>query len=209
MVTPDKPRLRGVLHLAAFVVTLVAGAWLVSVSQPRFFASVVVYVAALALQLGTSALYHRPTWAPGPRQWLRRCDHATIFVLIAGTATPIAMSLDPTHRRRLLAILWIGAAVGVVRAIVWITAPKWVVTLIAVMLGGTCFAFVPVFSAALDGTTVWLLIVGGVVYILGAATYALKRPDPWPRWFGYHETFHALTIVAGVLDFVAVARIAR
>lgn len=188
--------------------TLALSPWLVVRAQPRFRWAVVAYLVTLAAQFGTSALYHRPTWAPRPRQWLRRCDHATIFLLIAGTGTPIAVSLDPHHERLLLSILWAGALVGVLRAIVWITAPKWIVAAIAVTLGSVCFSFLPALGAVLDATTVWLVATGGVLYILGATVYALRRPDPWPRTFGYHEVFHAFTILAAACDMVAVARIA-
>ena len=195
-------------HQIAFFVTLALGPWLVLRAQPRFRWSIVVYLATLAAQFGTSALYHRPTWTARPRQWLRRCDHATIFLLIAGTGTPIAVALDPHHEALLLWILWTGALVGVLRALVWITAPKWIVAAIAVALGSVCFSFLPALGQVLDATTVRLIAIGGVLYILGAVAYALRRPDPWPRTFGYHEIFHALTIVAAGCDMVAVARLA-
>ena len=197
------------LHQVAFFVTLVVGAWLVMRAAPRFRWAVAIYVATLAAQFGTSALYHRPTWAPKPRQWLRRCDHATIFLLIAGTGTPIAAALDPHHEALLLWILWTGGLVGVLRALVWITAPKWIVAAIAVALGSVCFSFLPALGQVLDSTTVRLIAVGGVLYILGAVCYALRRPDPWPRTFGYHESFHAFTSVAAACDMVAVARVTR
>ncbi|MEO6953239.1 MAG: hemolysin III family protein [Polyangia bacterium] len=203
----EKPRLRGVSHQVAFFVTLVLGPWLVLSVQPRFRWSTVVYLVTLAAQFGTSALYHRPTWAPRPRQWLRRCDHATIFLLIAGSGTPIAVALDPRHEVLLLWILWTGAAIGVVRALVWITAPKWLVAAIAVTMGSVCFSFLPAFGRALDATTVRLLVSGGILYICGAVVYAARRPDPWPRTFGYHEIFHAFTIIAAAIDLVAIVRI--
>ena len=188
--------------------TLALGPCLVLRAQPRFRWSIVVYLATLAAQFGTSALYHRPTWTARPRQWLRRCDHATIFLLIAGTGTPVAVALDSRHEALLLWILWMGALVGVLRALVWITAPKWIVAAIAVALGSVCFSFLPALGQVLDAGTVMLIAVGGVFYILGAVVYALRRPDPWPRTFGYHEIFHAFTIVAATLDLVAVVRIA-
>lgn len=205
----DKPLLRGVLHEVAFFVTLALGAWLVYASASRLRTAVLVYVVTLAAQFGTSALYHRPTWTPRARQWLRRCDHATIFLLIAGTGTPIAAALEHDAGTRLLWVLWIGAAVGVLRALVWITAPKWLVAAIAVALGSFCFTFVPQFGRALDATTVHLIVAGGVTYILGAVAYATKRPVLWRETFGYHELFHALTLVAAALDMIAIVRVTQ
>jgi hemolysin III len=206
--TDGKPRLRGVFHQLAFFVTLVVGGVIVWGVRPAYRVVELIYVVTLATQFGVSTLYHRPDWAPGPRRWLRRADHATIFLLIAGTATPLAWSLPSGPRQALLWIFWVGALVGVVRAIVWISAPKWLVALIALALGSACWPFLPAFSQALDRTTVAFIAAGGIVYSLGAVVYALRRPNPWPRTFGYHEIFHVLTIVAAACEIVAMARTA-
>jgi hemolysin III len=201
-----RPALRGVFHQIAFFAALVAGAALIAIADARFRLPVTVYVLALVLQLGTSAIYHRVTWSPRARAWWRRGDHATIFLLIAGTATPVACALARPGRVRLLLVLWIGAVVGVARAIAWITAPKWLVAVIAVALGWASLPFLPALRASLDSAALALLVIGGILYSMGAAAYALRRPDPWPRTFGYHEVFHAFTIAAAVCHYVAVAR---
>ena len=201
-----KPRLRGVSHEIAFYLALVAGAVLVFLAPTGRRVPAAIYVATLAAQFGISALYHRPTWAPGPRKRLRRFDHATIFLLIAGSVTPVAWILPPGPRHGLLALFWIGAAVGVLRAVFWIDAPKWLVSVIAAALGWGIAPFLPALGHALDPLTVWLAIGGGLLYTMGAAAYALRRPDPWPRVFGYHEIFHAFTILATLCHYTAIAR---
>ncbi|MEW6430928.1 MAG: hemolysin III family protein [Myxococcota bacterium] len=203
----EKPRLRGVLHHVGFFVALVAGAWLVALS-PGARGPCAVYAVSLAAMLGASAAYHRPTWSPRKRAWMRRVDHAAIFVMIAGTATPLAAGLEPAARWRFLVIMWVGAAVGVLRALVWIQAPKWLVAVLALALGWTSVPFLPQLAHALGGVTLGWVAAGGVAYTLGALAYAFKRPNPWPAHFGYHEVFHALVVLGAAFHFVAVVRAA-
>ncbi|MEW5738226.1 MAG: hemolysin III family protein [Myxococcota bacterium] len=202
----EKPRLRGVSHLVSFFAALAAGAVLIALVPTAARVGLVIYTASLCTMFGVSALYHRPTWSPGARRWMRRLDHAAIFVLIAGTGTPFALLLPPDDGKKLLALLWIGAGVGVVRAVVWIGAPKVLVALLALAVA---WAAAPFFSTLFHtlgaGTFAWIA-AGGVLYTLGALAYATKRPNPWPRTFGYHEVFHALTVFAAVCHFVAVTR---
>lgn len=201
----EKPLMRGVLHQVGFFVALAAGALLVALS-PGARGACAVYAVSLAAMLGASAAYHRPTWSPRKRAWMRRLDHAAIFVLIAGTATPLAQALPGDARTRFLLVMWAGAALGVVRALVWIQAPKWVVAVLALLLGWASLPFLPQLARALGGVTLACVAAGGVAYTLGALAYAFKRPNPWPRHFGYHEVFHALVVLAAVFHFVAVVR---
>jgi hemolysin III len=206
-----KPRLRGVSHEIAFYVSIVAVALLV-LGAPSARASVasVIYGATLATLFGVSALYHRPTWAPGPRQIMRRLDHAAIFLLIAGTYTPMFWLVDgPASGHRALWTVWIGAAVGVVKSILWPNAPKAITAAVCLLVGWGAIGDVVRLRSAVDAPTLWLLVIGGVLYSAGALVYARRRPDPAPLVFGYHEIFHALVVVAGACHFVHVARIVR
>jgi hemolysin III len=204
---PIKPQLRGVLHQVSFFVALAAGAWLLSVAKGPMFWACLVYLVSLCGQFAVSALYHRITWAPGPRAWWRRADHSFIMILIAGTGTPLALALPIESTGPFLMLLWSGAALGVLRALVWITAPKPLVAVLALALAWFSYPFMPSLSTALGPTSVAWFLGGGVVYSLGAAAYAFKRPNPWPHTFGYHEVFHALVVGGACCHFVAVARV--
>ena len=208
MSAPSKPQLRGVLHQISFFVALAAGAWLLTRASGAMFWACLVYLVALCGQLAVSALYHRLTWAPKARQWWRRLDHSFIMILIAGTGTPLAVAL-PTDSTRtfLLLLLWGGAALGVLRAMVWITAPKPLVAVLALALAWFSYPFMPALSTVMGMTSVVWLLGGGVIYSLGAVAYALKRPDPWPTVFGYHEVFHTLVVVGAACHFVTVTRV--
>lgn len=201
-----KPQLRGVSHQISFFIAAAAGAWLLSHASGAMFWGCVVYLVALCGQFAVSALYHRPTWGPVARQWWRRLDHSFIMILIAGTSTPLALALPPESSRPFLVILWAGAGLGVLRALFWITAPKPVAAILALVLAWLSAPFVPALNAALGTTTVVWIFVGGLLYSLGAVAYATKRPNPWPRVFGYHEVFHAFVVLAAAAHFVAVTR---
>ncbi len=161
----------------------------------------------LTALLGISAAYHRPTWQPVARMWMRRLDHAAIFLLIAGTYTPLSIALPRSEGFQLRVIVWAGAIAGIVQSLVWVTAPKPLIALIYVVLGWSIIPFVRPMYAATGGWPLAVMLGGGVVYSLGALVYARRRPDPVPAVFGYHEVFHALVIVAATMHFVAVARI--
>lgn len=205
-----KPLLRGVSHEIAAGVALFA--WLaLAASAPRGPARVAanVYGLSLVLLFLVSAVYHRPTWQPKARLVMRRLDHAAIFVLIAGTYTPMCLLLPPGTGRTILAIAWGGAALGVIQSVFWVTAPKPLTAVLYVALGWVVFPVMPTFAATVGWGGVALLATGGVLYTLGAVVYAARRPDPFPRVFGYHEVFHALVIAAAVCHFAVVARAIR
>ena len=159
---------------------------------------------SLANLLGTSALYHRPTWSLRARARMRRLDHSAIFVLIAGTYTPLALTLPSETARTMLTVAWVGAVIGVARALFWINAPKWVVAVLALTMGWLALLYLPTVGKVAGAPVLWWMGAGGVLYSLGALAYAFRKPDPWPRVFGYHEVFHALVLAAAVCHFVAI-----
>jgi hemolysin III len=204
---PVKPRLRGVFHEVAFFVSLVSGAALV-VAAPTTGSALVmaVYAVSVSLLFGVSALFHRHTWGPVGRRRMRRADHSTIFIAIAGSYTAVAgIALDGWARTAVLCIVWGGAALGITLRQVWLDAPKWVIALPYVVVGWAAVAVLPQLYRALGGVGFTLLLAGGIAYSAGAVVYALKKPNPVPGVLGYHEVFHACTIVGAVLHFVVIA----
>ena len=204
---PEVPRLRGVLHAATFPLALAAGVVLVALAgDARATLACAVYAASSVLLFGVSALYHRWRGAARVRLVLRRLDHANIFLVIAGTYTPFALLvLDGSAGAAVLAVVWGGAALGIVLRTCWPGAPRWVHVPVYLGLGWVAVFVTP---QLLDGggpAVLTLVAVGGALYSVGAVVYGLRRPDPWPRWFGFHELFHALTVAAFVLQYVAVS----
>jgi hemolysin III len=200
-----------VLHQWAAVYAFGAGSGLVALA-PNTHArlAAAIYAASLALLFTISAVYHRFDWSPTVRMWLRRADHASIFLLIGGTYTPVAMlALDADSSRSLLIAVWCGVTVGVLASMFWPAAPKWVSAAIAVAVGWTIVPYLGTVRELLSTDQIWLIVLGGLAYTGGAVVYAVKRPNPWPRHFGYHEIFHALTIVAAGLHLAAVISIMR
>lgn len=208
---PVKPLLRGVLHHSAAWYALGAGSVLVAMSStPRAAFASAVYSLSLVALFAVSAIYHRVDWKEErSRARMRRADHASIFVLIAGTYTPVAvLGLGGDDGRRLLIMIWAGAAAGVILSLAWPNAPKALTAGIAVTVG---WMVVPYFAQIkrLLGGELWLILAGGIAYTAGAVVYAIRKPDPFPRVFGYHEVFHALTLLGAVLHFAAVVHIVR
>jgi hemolysin III len=202
-----KPRLRGASHKYAAWTAAVAGLGLVAAAPTqRSRLAVAVYAVALVSLFATSALYHRITWSPAGRRRMRRLDHAMIFVLIAGAYTPFAaVLLSASSAAAVLSVVWGAALAGIGLQFVWSAAPKWVMALLCVAVGWVALATLPELWHAVGPVPIALLVGGGALYTLGAITYALRRPDPAPAVFGYHEVFHALVIGAALLQFVAVA----
>jgi len=202
-----KPRLRGVLHEVAFFVALVVGVLLVIYADgTRASLAAAVFAGSVVAMLGTSALYHRVTWSVRARPWMRRLDHAGIYLLIAGTYTPVGLlTLRGMMREVVLAVVWIGAAAAILMKFVWVRAPKWLSAVTGVALGWAGVAAMPQVARHAGITAVVLLGLGALASPGGAFVYARRRPDPVPAVFGYHELFHALTLVAVTCQYVAIA----
>ncbi|WP_193103338.1 hemolysin III family protein [Brachybacterium sp. FME24] len=202
-----KPRLRGVLHLIAFPTSLVAGLLLVAFGETfAIRLACAVFVLTAGMLFGVSAVYHRGTWSPQHAIMLRRFDHANIFLIIAGTYTPIAIALlAPRQSLTLLGIAWGGALIGVCFRLFWTGAPRWLYVPAYIALGWVAVFYMPALHATGGWPVVWLLAIGGVAYTAGAIVYALKKPNPSPAWFGFHEIFHAGTLIGFGCHFAAVA----
>jgi hemolysin III len=153
-----------------------------------------------------SAVYHRGTWSPRTWRVLQRLDHANIFLLIAGSYTPFTLlMLEGTDRVVLLSVAWGGAAAGVLARVLWAGAPRWVFVPIYIALGWAAVFYIGDFVAAGSVAVVVLIAAGGILYTLGGVVYGLKRPDPWPSWFGFHEVFHTFTILAFITHYVGIS----
>ena len=165
-----------------------------------------VFAGSVAVCFGASALYHRVTWTPDLRRWMRRVDHAGIYLLIAGTYTPVCLLvLNGTWRIVVLAVVYAGAGAAIALRFIWIDAPKWLAAVFGIALGWAAVVIFPQLATRLNPAAVALLGVGGLVYTAGAIIYVRRRPDPMPTVFGYHELFHALTIAAVACQYVAIA----
>jgi hemolysin III len=203
-----KPRLRGVLHQWAFFVSLATGALLVLLAPAgRATLAVGIYALTVAGLFGVSAVYHRVNWmSAAARRWMRRLDHTMIFLLIAGTYTPFALlTLHGALATAILVAVWGGAIAGIVLNLVWIDAPKWLSAVVYVSLGWVAVLAFPALFDDLGVTPTVLVALGGVLYTIGAVVYALRRPDPVPAVFGYHEVFHALVIAAAAVQYSVIA----
>ena len=203
----EKPRLRGVFHLYAFVVFAVLGALLVATtSGSRERVAAAAFGGALVLTFGISALYHRVNWRPSARRVVRRLDHASIYILIAGTYTPYGLLvLSGAWQFSILGVVWIGAALAIVQRVFWLDAPRWVPVAAGISLGWIGVIVLPqiIEAAGLSGT--FLVAAGGIFYTLGAIVYAFQRPNLRPAVFGFHELFHVLTVLAASCQFAAIA----
>jgi hemolysin III len=202
-----RPRFRGVSHQYAFFASLLSGVVLVAAAPGRrATTAAAIYAAAVSGLFGASALYHRITWKPVVRRWMRRLDHSMIFLLIAGTYTPFAvLVLHGTLAHVVLAVVWGGALAGVVLKLVWLDAPKWVMAAVYLALGWVGIATLPQLISRAGVGAVVLIVIGGVLYSAGAVIYTLRRPDPRPAVFGYHEIFHLLVIAAAASHYAAIA----
>lgn len=194
-------------HRWAFFASLIAGAALVRVApSKRAVAATTVYALSLSALFGVSALYNEVMWSVPVRRWMRRLDHSMIFLLIAGTYTPFGLLVLPgTLALVVLTLVWGGALLGMTLNMVWIDAPKWLSAIVYVSLGWVAVVAFPELVSQLGATATGLIVLGGVLYSAGAAVYALRRPDPTPEVFGYHEVFHALVIAAAVAHYAVVA----
>ena len=208
---PPRPRLRGVFHQYGFFAALVAGTFLVvGAPTPTAALGAAVYAASVCALFGVSALYHRITWTPPVRRWLRHLDHAVIFVLIAGTYTPVGLLvLEGPLAIWVLVVVWSGAAAGIALNLGWRQAPGWVGVVVYVALGWVAVVALPQLLRQLGVVGTGLLVAGGLAYSAGALVYARRRPNPAPAVFGYHEIFHLLVVVGVALHFAAVTLAVR
>jgi hemolysin III len=205
-----KPHLRGWLHLATFPLSVVAGTILVWLSpDERTRLATAVFAISSSSLFGVSALFHRgQPWSPRWHAVLRRLDHSNIFLLIAGTYTPFAMTLlDSNSARVLLSIVWGGALLGIAFRVLWIGAPRWLYLPVYIALGWAAVFWLGDFAASAGTAVVTLIIVGGLLYSIGGLVYGIRRPNPIPGWFGYHEVFHSLTIAAFAAHYAGVAMV--
>ena len=207
----EKPKLRGVLHQWAAAFSVGAGVVLVALAPTqRTAVATALYALSLVGLFTISATYHRVNWAPRGRAWMRRADHAAIFLLIAGTYTPVAMlGLPEEVGNRLMLYIYTGAAIGILQSLFWVGAPKFITAALAVAVGWIMMPYFGDVFRSLGGSGVGLIIGGGIAYTVGALAYAFKRPNPVPGVFGYHEVFHALTIVGAGFHFVLVLQMVR
>jgi hemolysin III len=202
----EKPRLRGVLHQCAALIALGSGVVLIAIAPTaRAGWSALAYVASMVLLFTVSAIYHRITWEPATRERMRRADHACIFALIAGTYTPMCLlALPAAEGERLIAIIWGGALLGILRVFAWRRAPRLITALPYLLLGWIMVLYWSDFREGMTARELSLMLWGGAVYSVGALAYALKRPEPIPGVFGHHEVFHACTLFASALHFSCV-----
>jgi hemolysin III len=203
-----KPRLRGVLHKWAFFASLALGAALVVLAPGgRGTLAAAIYAGSVAALFGVSALYHRVDWASAAsRRRMRRVDHTMIFVLIAGSYTPFALLvLHGPIATIILVTVWAGALAGALMKLLWIDAPNWLVAGSYVLVGWVAVAAFPGMLDELGVAPTALVAAGGLLYTAGAVVYALRRPDPAPAVFGYHEVFHALVIAAAAIQYAVIA----
>ncbi len=209
-VTELKPKLRGWLHAAiaplAFFSFLVL---LVLAESVRVRAGAAVFMFSAVLLFGVSAVYHTGRWGVRAKAVWKRFDHANIFILIAGSYTPFALLLlTPTHAAIMLSVVWGGALLGVFFRIFWLGAPRWLYVPLYLLLGWAALLYGNEFFAKAPTDVMVLIIVGGGLYTVGALVYGFKWPDPSPRWFGFHEVFHALTIAAFVVHYIGISLLA-
>ena len=200
-----KPLLRGWIHAVATPLALAAGIVLICLAHGAGlkWACAVFMVCSLVL-FANSATYHLGDWSPRVTDVLRRIDHMNIFLLIAGTYTPVAFALEPFWRNAIIAGIWSCTLVALVIHVIWIGAPRWLYVIVYIVFGVASTAFMGLFWASPYAAVVVLLASGGACYIAGAIVYGLRKPDPWPRVFGFHEIFHTGTVAGYACHMVAI-----
>jgi hemolysin III len=206
-VAAERPRFRGLVHLAAFTISLPLGVALFLAAPTSLArAGAVAFAVSVAAMFGVGSLFHRVHWEPVAKSRMAVLDHSTIYSLIAGTYTPFALLvLRPGWRAPVLAAVWVAAAIGTAAKLRWRAAPTWVAAATCVAIGWSGVVVLPqiVDRIGLGGTS--LMVAGGAAYTTGAIVYVRRRPDPFPRTFGYHEVFHALVVVAVLCQYAAIS----
>jgi hemolysin III len=199
-----KPTWRGWLHAATFPVAIVAGVVLIMLAEGAAAKwAAAVFMASSLLLFGNSALYHRIDWSPKTKLVLKRIDHANILLLIAGTYTPLAVNaLVPDKGTLLLVLVWSGALLGILFRVFWINAPRWLYVALYLVLGWAAMMYLVDLLNA-NAMMMVLVVVGGLLYTGGAIVYAMKKPNPWPGHFGFHEIFHLCTVLAFLCHWTA------
>jgi len=205
-----KPRLRGWLHAVTLPIAFIAFlVMMVIADSARVRAGVAVFMVSSMLLFGVSATYHTGTWSLRTRNFWKRFDHANIFLLIAGSYTPFSLLLlKPSHAAIMLSLVWGGALLGVLFKMFWINAPRWLYVPLYIMLGWAAVLYFGEFVDNASTAVLVLMIVGGGLYTLGALIYGFKWPNPSPKWFGFHEVFHLMTIAAFIVHYVGISLLA-
>ncbi len=202
-----RPALRGAFHLAAAIAAIAGAVLLVLLANSaRAYVGGAVFAASLILLYTVSAAYHRITWTPRLRSIVRRLDHSMIFVLIAGTYTPFCLlALNTAWGISMLSVVWGIAGAGIILKIAWPRAPKWLSVAFYITIGWLALVATPQLASWFTAGPLALLLLGGVLYTMGGVIYALRKPNPCPRVFGYHEVFHLLVVAGSVLHYSLVA----
>ncbi|MET7638210.1 hemolysin III family protein [Streptomyces sp. NPDC005438] len=207
---PLKPLLRGWLHAGMFPAVLVSGVFLTALAEStRGRIACGIYTLTACLLFGVSALYHRGNWGPRAYAVLRRLDHANIFLIIAGTYTPLTILLLPDGRRDLLLWgIWAAAVLGIGFRVLWVGAPRWLYTPCYIAMGWAAVFFLPDFLREGGIAVLVLVVLGGLLYSAGGVIYGIKRPNPSPKFFGFHEVFHTLTLAAFIVHYIGISLVA-
>lgn len=207
--TPEKPSWRGWIHTGTFPLAIVLGGILIAFANGTTArVGAAIFAIASLLLFGISALYHRVNWSPAVKALFRRLDHANIFLLIAGTYTPITLLSLPRDKATILLVaIWSMAVLGILFRVFWLSAPRWLYVPIYVVMGWAAVIFIGDFFRA-NWVTMTLVLAGGILYSLGAVVYGMKRPNPLPRTFGFHEVFHTLTALAFICHWTGVLLVA-
>lgn len=201
-----RPALRGLLHLVAAVAAVGGAVWLLMIAGTAAgYVGAAVFGTALMLLYGTSATYHQLTRWPAWGRVVQRLDHAMIFVLIAGTYTPFCLDVSLAWGIPVLAVVWSLAGAGVVMKLIWPGGPRWFSVALYVSLGWVGVVSASEILNVYAASPLALLLAGGVLYMIGGLVYALRRPDPWPRIFGYHEVFHTFVVAGSAVHFATIA----
>lgn len=205
-----KPHLRGWLHAGTLPVAFFGFLVMMVIADSALVrAGVAVFMVSAMLLFGVSATYHTGTWSLQMRSFWKRFDHANIFVLIAGSYTPFSLLLlKPSHAAIMLSLVWGGALLGVLFKMFWINSPRWLYVPLYIMLGWAAVLYFPEFVDNASTPVLVLMIVGGGLYTLGALIYGFKWPNPSPKWFGFHEVFHLMTIAAFIVHYVGISLLA-
>jgi hemolysin III len=209
LVDPPKPRMRGWLHAGAAMASVITGIVMVTVASAlgSWHAGVPtgVYAMTILALFSVSGLYHRLDWGPTGHAIMKRLDHSMIFIFIAGTYTPIAVLALPHHTAVVvLSVVWTGAGAGALLKLAWPSAPRWIGVPLYLGLGWVAAFILPDLLRGAGLAALLLIAVGGLAYTLGGIAYAFKRPDPYPATFGFHEVFHACTILAATCHYIAI-----